>query len=197
MAYTFHIDNHTETAGTVITELIPPREDSRVRLTKLVYTAGATAHDIVIMKSLQKVRTTAAAVSTATTIVVSSASFVGTSIASGDYLCVEHEDGTFGLYLASGLSTLTVTINALTKGVPSGADVWIFGSPTGDASYHCTLKSVASTRIEFADPTSGICETGYDDGSYSSTGAGDPMMVYSANGTNAGAINQGSAIYTS
>lgn len=196
MAQSFAFYHNTQTAGTAITQMIPPREGYRVRLTKLVYTAAATAHDILIMRALEQVETTAAAAAGATTLVLDSAGFVGTTIANGDYIVVQHADDTFGLYLVSGLATLTVTINALSKAVNAGAEVWIMGS-SGDSSYHSTLKSIASTRTEFADPTSGIGETGYDDGSYDRDGQFDPMLIYSANGTNAGTLNYGAAVYVS
>jgi hypothetical protein len=202
---TYHIDGHTESAGTVITELIPPLNRStdnnepntsvRTRITSMVYTSGATVHDLVLMRALAETTTTAAASASATSVVLTSASFVGDTIASGDYLVIQHGDGSYGLYLASALATLTVTINALSKAVNSGAKVWIMGSPTGNATYHSTLKSVASTREKYEDFVSGIFVSGFDDGSYSSDGKGEPAALYSANGTNAGTLGYINAAY--
>ena len=189
-----HLDHHTEAAATAIVELIPPQSSKLSRLTSLVYTAGATVHDLVLMRAVNQVITTAAAAASATTIVLSSASFGGDTIASGDYLVVEHADGTHGIHLASALSVLTVTINALAKAVNAGAKVWIMGAP-GDTNYHQTLKSIASTRIEFKDDTSGLITSGYDIGTYNRDGLNDPLLIYSANGTNAGVFNWGSATY--
>ena len=189
-----HFDHHTETAGTVIIELVPPLENYKARLTALVYTAAATAHDLIIMRCINKVQTTAAAAAAATTIVLSSASFGADTLASGDYVVVEHADGTYGFHLASGLATLTLTINALAKAVNAAANVWIMGAIT-DTTYHSTIKSIASTRVEFKDAAAGIAESGYNIGTYSRDGLGDPLLVYSANGTNAGIVNLGSAVY--
>ena len=188
-----HFDYQTQSAGTAIVELIPPLARYRSRLDTLVYTPAATAHDLILMKAINEVITTAAAAASDTSLVLSSASFGADTIASGDYLVVEHADGTYGVYLASGLSTLTVTINALAKAVNAGAKVWIMGAP-GDSTYHLTIKTVASTK-EVHESISGLIESGYDIGTYSRDGIGDPLLVYSANGTNAGSIQRGSASY--
>jgi hypothetical protein len=202
---TFHNDYHTEASGTVITELFPPlnksisdhtiNEGVRTVLTSLSYVAAATEHDLVLMRALAETTTTAAASASATSLVVASATFVGQTVASGDYLCVQHADGTFGLHLASNLATLTITINALAKDVNSGARVWYFGSPTAEAAYHVTLKGLASTTNTFSDSLAGIFATGYDTGTYSRSGKGDPAALYSANGTNAGKLLYANGIY--
>lgn len=193
-AFAFY--HNTQTSGTPITQLIPPPRSTnyKLRLMKLVYTAGATVHDILLMRALHQVETTAAAAAAATSLVLDEATFVGQTLANGDYVVVEHADGTYGVYLVSALATLTITINALSKAVNSGAKVFIMGAP-GDTSYHSTLKSIASTRIEFDGGASGLGDTGYDDGVYDRDGKGDPMLIYSANGTNAGTLNHGSAAH--
>ena len=56
------------------------------------------------------------------------------------------------------------------------------------------VKTVASTK-EVHESISGLIESGYDIGTYSRDGIGDPLVVYSANGTNAGSIQRGSASY--
>jgi hypothetical protein len=186
----FHFDHHTQTVGTVILEVIQPQDGVKPRLTSLVYTPGATAHDLVFLKALNQVLTTAAAAAAATSLVLDIATFAGDTIASGDYLVVEHADGTYGAYLASALSTLTVTIGALAKAVNAGAKVFIMGNPTD--SYHQTFTSIASTRTELQDYVSGIA-----DGTYERDGAGDPALIYSANATNAGTLNRAAGRYVS
>lgn len=194
----FHFFTTTAAANTAFTQLIPPSPSTsqKVRLTKLVYTPAATAHNLILMRAGNQVLTTAAEAATDTTITVDSASFVGQTVASGDYLVIEHADGTFGLYLASGIASLTITINALSKAVNSGARVWILGSVS--EAWHSTLPTVASIRNDFAEPIGGLAQSGWDDGtSYARDGKGEPMAIYSANGTNAGSINHGTAIYVS
>lgn len=191
----FHFDHHTEAFGTPIIELVQPQLNFKPRLTSLVYTPGGTAHDLIFMKALHQVLTTAAAAAAATSVVLDEATFCGQTIASGDYLVIEHADGTYGYYLASALATLTVTINALAKAVNAGAKVYIMGSIS--ETYHSTFKTIVSTRTTLADYAGGIAECGYNDGTYDRDGSGDPAMIYSANGTAAGILNQASGRYVS
>lgn len=188
------IDHHTETAGTAITELIPPKDNYRANLISLTYTPAATAHDLVLMKAIAKVNLTAASAASDTTLDLSLATFGGDTLASGDYVVLEHGDGTHGLYLASGLATLVLTVNAISKAANSGAEVWIMGAPS-DSTYHQTIKSIASTRTTHYNGEAGLMATGYDIGTYSRDGYGDPLVIYSANGTNAGTVNHGAARY--
>ncbi len=190
----WHFDHHTETAATAITELIPPRENYRATLVALTYTPAATAHDLVLMKAIAKVSLTAASAASDTTLDLSSATFGGDTLASGDYVVLEHGDGTHGLYLGSGLATLVLTVNAISKAANSGADVWIMGAVT-DSTYHQTIKSIASTRTTHYNGEAGLITTGYDIGTYSRDGYGDPLVIHSANGTNAGTLNHGAARY--
>jgi hypothetical protein len=198
---TFNFGASTAGAGTPITQLIPPSPNAssaKTRLTKVVYTSGTTAHDLIFMRSANKVQVAADAAAAATTVTLDDASFMGTPIASGDYLVIEHSDGSFGLYKATGLASLTVTINALTKNVKEGARVWLLGAPSD--TWHSTLATRASTReTDFADPIAGMAESGWSDGSSyddDHDGRGEPLVVYSANGTVAGTLNFGNAMYT-
>ena len=191
----YHRFHHTETFATPIVDLIPPQSGSIIRLTSWVYTAAGTVHDLLFMRALNQVETTAAAAAAATTIVLDSATFCGQTIAANDYVVTENADGTHTSHLVSALATLTITVPSLAKAINSGAKVWIMGAPA-DTSYHSTLKSIASTRLELVDYLSGIAQGGFDDGtSYARTGTGDPVLLYSANGTAAGILNRASARY--
>lgn len=190
---TFQWDHHTEAGNTEIVEFAPPMSNKRAKLTSLAYTAAATEHDLKIMKAIHQVTLTAASAQSDTTLDLSEATFGGDTLASGDWVILEHGDGTFGAYKASGLATLVLTVTAISKAANVGAKVWIMGAP-GD-SYHLTYKGTASTRREFADPVGGLGESGYDIGTYFRTGLGDPLMFLSANGTNAGTLNQGAGVY--
>jgi hypothetical protein len=187
-------DHHTEAAATPILEVVPPVTGKKVRVTSTVYTPAATVHDIVFMRTIATVELTAASAASDTTLDLSAATFGGDTLASGDYVILEHGDGTYGAYLASNLATLVLTVNAISKAANVGANVYIMGAP-GDTSYHNTVKSIASTRTEFIDPVGGVMDGDYDIGTYSSDGLGLPVLIYSANGTNAGVMNWGSAIY--
>lgn len=199
----FSWDHNTAAANTAFFEIAPPVADKRVRLTSLVYTAAGTVHDLVLMKALAKVAVTTAAAAAATSLILNDASFpsntgTGTqNLASGDYVIVQHADGTYGAYLVSALATLTITINALAKAVNAEAPLWIMGSPTAETLFHLTFKSIASTRVEFNSAFVGLFESGFKLGTtiFERDGLNDPIMFYSANGTAAGILNWGSGYY--
>lgn len=184
-----HIGYLTQTAGTVIAALIPPRgENYKSRIGRLIYTAAATVHDLVIMKALGKTTVSEDAADGATTLVINEEDFAGQTVAANDYIVVKHTDGTYGYYLVSANSSGSLTINALSQAVAAGQPVWIMGAPAD--SGHLTYKSVANSRVELADEVNGIAESGFEavvsDVVQSRSGFGDPMLFYSANGTNAG-----------
>lgn len=190
----FHFYHNTQAFGTPITQLIPPLEGFKIRLGDLVYTPAGTAHDIIIMRALALTQTTAAVAAAATTINVLDADFVDQTIAADDYIVSENADGTYSLHLVSAIATLALTVGAVPKAINDDANIWIMGAP-GDTTWHSTLKTIASTRMTFSAPVAGLAETGFIDGSYDRDGKGDPMLIYSANGTAAGTLNYGSAGY--
>lgn len=194
MPTTFQWDHHTETAGTEIVEFAPPVGGLRAKLTSLVYTPAATEHDLRLMKCIHQVTLTAASAASDTTLDLSEATFGGDTLASGDWVILEHGDGTYGAYKASGLSSLVLTVTAIAKAANVGAKVYIMGAP-GDSSYHLTLKSGTGSRLAFSAEFGGLVESGYNIGTYTRTGISDPIMFLSANGTNAGTLNLGAGIY--
>lgn len=204
MLSSFDFSELTQAANTPIVQVIPPLVNSsnvvsagaKTRLLFLTYTAAGTAHDVVVMRSLNSTRTTEAAAATATSLVLAEVDMVGDTIASGDYLVVQHTDGSFGAYLASALASFTVTIGALAKGVALGGKVWIMGAPS-DTTYHRKLTTTANTANTWNPGVSGICTSGFNTGAYAETGKGEPLIVYSANATNAGTIKLGSVGYVS
>lgn len=181
--------NKTATAGTVISHVVPPKQGMRAVLTELTYESGATGHTVTVLKALAKTNTSAAAASGATTLALNAATFASQTIAANDFIVVEQADGNFGLYKVSALSTLTVTIPALSAAVALGAQVWIMGA-IGEAE-HGAFKPTASARTQYASAVAGISSSGYGPVTYSSTvyrrsGYGDPIVLQSDNATNAG-----------
>jgi hypothetical protein len=196
---TFHQPRITETAGTAIVSTIPPAmRGAKTRLTFLEYVCSTTAHTLRLMVALNRVSTTAAAAASATSLVLSAATFRGDTLASGDYIVVKHTDGTYGAYLVSALSVLTVTIPALAKAVASGNPVWIMGA-IGEAE-HKQILVTASVRQQWSAPT-GLMTTGYRTvvagTTYARSGNDDPMIVYSNNATAAGLLENASGYYGS
>lgn len=194
MSKCFTWQHNTQAFGTPIIDFAPPVANRKARLSSLVYTAAGTVHDLVLMRCINQVVLTDAAPISDTTLDLSAATFADQTLASGDYVILEHADGTYGMYLASGLATLVLTVNAIAKAANAGAKVYIMGS-AADTAYHTILKSIASTRIEF-QATNGVMEGGYYASStYNRTGLGDPIAFLSANGTAAGILNWGSGLY--
>lgn len=190
----FHFYYQTQSFGTAITQLIPPREGYKARLNNLSYTAAGTVHDLVLMRALGETTASAAAAQGATTINVTAKSFVGTDLATGDYIVSLNSDDTYSLHLISGVSSLALTVASTPKAINANAPIWMIGA-AADSSYHSVLKSIASTRVDFLGGEAGLAETGYDDGTYDRDGKGDPLVILSANGTAAGTLNWGSASY--
>lgn len=189
----------TQTAGTEILQLIEPSmKGARTRITNLVYTSAGTAHTVSILKALARTTVTEAAIATATSLKVASASFLNQTIAASDYIVVRHTDGTFGAYKVSGISSLTLTINALSAAVGVGALVWVMGA-IGEAE-HIQINPPISATTRFADPH-GIAVTGYrsvySSTVYSRSGNDDPLLVHSGNGTAAGSFESISGFYGS
>lgn len=197
----FHWDHKTAAADTAFTDFAPPVANRKPKLTSLVYTAGTTAHDLVLMRCIDETATTAASAATDTTLDVGKVTFADQTLASGDYLLIEHADGTFEINTVSSVASLVITLNTgVAKAVNAGDRVWMFGHPTNEAAYHHTIKSIASTRIEFQSPSGGIVEAGIGPNigiisDYERDGLGDPLLFYSGNATVAGILNWASGVY--
>lgn len=191
----------TATAGTPITALFPPRRGAFTRLIKMLYLAGATAHTLTVLKCLGKTTLSAAAASSATTVVLTADPGTGTpasGIATNDWIAVQLDDGTFFLAKATGVSTLTITVAALPAGAAAGNNVYFFGAPADHASSQTNPKvnnvvgsaftCTASVLKDFSDVAAGL---------HMSLNQNEPIMVYSDNATAAGELQQATAVYTS
>lgn len=187
----FQATNKTASAGTEITVVVPgfgvgsPR---RRRLTTVQYRAAATAHTLSLLRPAANVTLTAAADAAATELVVSSASRLDGNIASGDYLVFRDANGTWHVRKASGLSTLTVTVPAISTALAADTVVWLMGA-VGTA-HNASLPCTASVVNLYHDGLGGVFQGGFDvfatAARYKRSGAGDPLLLVSSNGTNAG-----------
>lgn len=205
----FQFGGLTATAGTAITALVPPHSRGYSRITKALYRPGATGHALVFLKSFGSAELTAAVAASGTSITLDRdpGGTTGTpdevaapcgAIANGDWLCIELDDGSYFLTTLSSLSTLTMTVNALPSAAAAGNKVWTFGVP-GDHPVSSqtaqkpnpikgfTITTTASVMNEFSDTASGILQ---------SLAPNMPLMVHSANGTNAGVLELLSGSYT-
>jgi len=172
----------TQSAGTEILWLVPPKTGQYTRLWSISYMPGATAHNLYAMIPIGSKNTTVAAdaAAGATTITITStlSDEGGAAAAANDYIAVRYGDGTFGPLKISSVSGLTLTVPALTKQVTQGSNLWFFGA-VGD---HALRKYVAtaSTRLNLADNKVGLVTT---------ANVGQPLLIVSDNATNAGVLD--------
>lgn len=156
----------TQTAGTVIQFLIPPRSQKKTKLVKLVVTTLGTAHVLTVFRVLGKAKLTAAVAAGASPVLpldVDPGDYASTSstpdnpIAAGDYVAVQKPDGTYLVTtVASGTfgNSLTLTAAAPTGGFALGAKVYFFGvaadtdPKTGEAHPTFNLKASGVNTLE-------------------------------------------------
>jgi hypothetical protein len=206
----------TATGGTAFTALIKPFPgtgglgpgNGKVaqgfsHVTKVIYTTGATAHLIGIMRPLNY--TTFAAVAAAGQAVVTLAAdpglfatnwkyqaFTGTpsvandALASGDYCAYQTVDGLWVVDTAASTfgtgGAVTMTTNVPTGGVAVGGLFYYFGL-IGDTDpstgYGQPQTTIAASQTRDASWTDGT-------GIVANLHPGDPMLFYSPNTTNQG-----------
>lgn len=182
----------TATAGTAIRYLVQPNRNGKVRASKLVYTAGATAHTATFLRPIGRTTTTSATAASGTVInLTADPGPSGNGIATNDLIAIRETDGVTRLYTVSSVSTLAITLSSgLVAGVASGGKVWNFGV-TGD-----TNPADGAAHPAFA-LASGAATTFTDDNGFVATFAtDDPLLLSVNNATNAGTLNQFSWGYT-
>lgn len=190
----------TQTAGTVIRQLIPPDRRGFTRITKLAYTSAGTAHTVTCLRPLGK--TTVASAGAAGQAVVNftadpgvAAAYGGISnaIAANDLVAIRTaSDGITRLYTVSSVSTLAITMTGnLSVAVAAGDDIWFFGITTdtdGRANAaHPALLPPVSVTTTYEDREGGIVATYAKD---------EPILVNSNNATAAGTLAQLSWTYS-
>lgn len=182
----------TQTAGTTIEVLVPPRLRSYTRITRLVYTAQGTAHTITVMRPLATT-TVASAASTGQAVVNFTAD--PGSIAANDWVAIRTaSDGITRLYKVSSVSTLAVTMTSnVVVAMAAGDKIWFFGvagdtNTAYDGEAHPGFTGTASVTTTYTDSDGGVV---------ASYAVDHPLLVQSNNATNAGTIEQVSWVYTS
>jgi len=120
----------TESASTQIDVDIDPIDGKRVAIRSFGMTCGATATTVTFMQALGETTTTAAVASNATTGFIGTAEFQTSdnAIATGDYIAIELDDGTYQYTTVATGSYDDFSISAaLTDTVAAGNKVWGFG----------------------------------------------------------------------
>lgn len=209
----FAVPKQTQTAGTVIKDVIPPLQNLRTKLALLKYTVSTTAHTITVLRPLAKTTVKTAAAASATSLIITrdpgnysanatldqkqfTPSVANNLIAANDWFAVRKPDGTWLLDKPSAATTnadgsVTLTVSALpTGGIAAGADFFFFGITTDtnpqDNKAHPSFASGTSQTITFGDGSSSLVE-GYN--------LGDPLMLHSDNATAAGTLEQAAGFY--
>lgn len=213
----FSIPRSTQTAGTVITALVPPRQRARTKISHLSYTSGGTQHTIQFLKELGRAKASAAAAGAATSLILDrdpgsystnpefanrgvTPSTSNNLIAASDYIVVQLNDGTFWLTTVSAAvtnadGTVTLTVSAIpAAGIARFATVWFLGA-AGDTDPHTRaafdqLKPTVSVTTQYPNAAAAggaIVAQSYHMNS--------PIVVYSDNPTAAGVIETGAAVY--
>lgn len=186
----------TQTAGTTIEVLVPPRTDAKARITKLVATAAGTAHVATCLRPIGTTTLSAdAAAGQAVINLTADPGPTGNPIAANDWLAIRRAaDGTTRAYKVLSVSTLAVTLTAnlgTGLGLAAGDKVWNFGVAgdtdprTGLAHPGFTLPASATTS--YSDPESGVVAT---------LSADEPILVQDNNATAAGTVEQVSYLHT-
>lgn len=214
---TYAIPRQTQTAGTPIVALVPPRKWKRTKLSYLQYTSGATAHTMTLMKELSRVKAYAAVAGGGTTLVLTqdpglysalpewlgrgiTPGTANNAIAANDYIAYQCIDGSWEFNKVSAAAagavsgTVSLTVTAVgNSGIAAGATVYYFGaSGDTDPHYnraHSQLKPTASATTTYPSAAGGatVVEQSYHMES--------PILVFVDNITAAGTLDYGNAVY--
>jgi hypothetical protein len=203
----------TATAGTVITQVIPPRLGLYTNLSGFVYTAGATAHTMTVMRPFNWTTFTAAAAASQAVVNITAdpglyatagnlkdnpgsftPSVADNGIAANDFVVYELPDGNLVVDTVSSVSSLAITLttNLPTGGVSKGARIWFFGIITNTNPH----TGVAHATWALADSATTTHEPTGGNPLLRSTHQNHPMILHSGNATNAGTLNRCAAFYT-
>ncbi len=173
-------------ADTAYYAVIPGARSKITRVAGFSLTSGNTANAGYWLRPIGRANIATAIVADAGAVAVLDAdpSPSGNTIAAGDQVVIEHDDGTYGRYQVntsgwnSTSKTATFTAN-VAKAVAAGNKVFNFGvfNDTDPALgvAHPAFPSVANTQRVYTFGPAGVC--GHQ--------AGDPLLFYCPNATNA------------
>ena len=201
----------TQNSGTVINALLQPRSGGHTRLQKLVYTPGATTHVITALRPVggipaatglpytgqpARAQAAAAGAQAVVNITIDPGVMVGGGIAANDFVAILEMDGIVRAYKVQSVAAgppIAVTLTAnLTKGCALSAPVWWFGAgitgiDNNSGLAQQTFTATTGSPLTLTDDTQGLY------GILSTYWTNQPMLLQSANGTNAGTFT--SVIY--
>jgi len=196
----FQLDYHTETAGTVIEEIVPPKENMIARITGIIYEAAATAHTLTVMRAVANTSCSKYSASGQTVLNVlqpdamKDSAGADEALAANDFVVYQTEDGTYGASKVSSVSGNAITMTANLAGtVDEGGTIWLMGELA--RTTHVAMNAKASTvnileglAIQAGLPQQASPKNIRD-------GANDPLLIQSDNATNAGFLRSISGVY--
>ena len=180
--------SQTQTAGTEILRVCPPKAGRFTRVHAWVYDNGATAHTLTLMVPLDKTQVASDAAAGQAVIKLKKAPVdaSGNKIAANDYIVVKDENGIFGVYKVASVSGTSVTITAsigaadgsgFVNKILADSAVWFFGTTADHDKRNFTMKASAVTTMPDAI-----------NGWATSPNKFEPIVVHSNNATNAGIL---------
>jgi len=182
------------------------------RITTLIYSNGATAHALFVMRPLNFAYLTAAAAAGQAVVnvdynpgnyssayryaVPNSTTSIRTAnnlLAANDHVAYQVADGTWVADTVASLSTLAITLtaNIPTGGIAEGAPLFFFGLST-DTDPATALPQpfitvpASQTQKVYQDVLAGLLGTLHP---------GDPLLIYSGNATAAGTLGLAAGMY--
>ena len=116
------------------------------------------------------------------------------TLAGSDYVVVKHTDGTYGVYIVSSVSSLTVTLTTnLSKAVDSGAPVYkmyeLARPATGKGFPAQVFKPAASALTSLGSESADMAVA-------ESPNKSEPLVVHSDNATAAGFLHLVQGVYS-
>lgn len=197
----FNLSSATETANTVITQVVPREVGTIARITTLTYTSAGTAHTITVMRAVAETTANGRAAAGQKVVTLANISAMNTinassdeDVAANDYLAWIDTQGkvAFDIIASVSSSAVTMTVN-FTNAIPDGSPVWIFGELA--RASHLTYKPpVSATTTMILNAQAGV-PIQLDTNTRS--GVGDPLLIQSSNATAAGTIVSASGGYVS
>jgi hypothetical protein len=187
----------TATAGTAIVQVTTRKKGCKTRIDSVVYTAGATAHTLTIMRPIGRTKLSAAALAAQAVVVLTAdPGPSGNGIAANDYVVIMRPDGVPHVGVVSAWNgttkALTLTANVPTGGFDSGADVYFYGV-IGDTD---PQSQAAHPQYPLADAATTTVSNATGNGVFGSARAGEPLLLHSGNATNAGTLNRANWVFS-
>lgn len=172
----------TQTAGTVITRVVPPAEGLRACVGSFRYEAAATAHSLTMMVAVDEVEVSSEAASGQAVVNMNRVPTAGDGsvIANTDFFIIQYEDGSWAVHKVSSASGKAITMTAnLSQAVLKGAKAFFMGAPGDHTDRIWTMKASTITVFDASDFRIRAAS-----GSYLNS----PILVHSDNATNAGTL---------